>query len=143
MRRHRAPASDATTAVMRSRLAARARGVAVVLAVAALAVPAGALAERPATHGEFIAVERLLAASEESLHVRLDWVKVSTRGPFALAYLSGEGQTSAIVLRGSGRHWRSLAAISDEGLRCGLVPPAVVADLHLEKFNEGPKPCGP
>jgi hypothetical protein len=70
-------------------------------------------------------------------------VKVSTHGPFALAYLTGRGQTSAIVLRGVGRLWRSLGVISDEGLRCGLVPPAVVADLHLENFNEGSHPCEP
>lgn len=81
--------------------------------------------------------------NEHSLHVHLDWVKVSTHGPFALAYLTGDGQTSAIVLRGHGRRWRSLGAISDEGLRCGLVPPAVVADLRLERYNEGPKPCEP
>jgi hypothetical protein len=109
----------------------------------ALVGPAAALAERPATRTEFAAINRLLAPSEETLHVNLDWVKVSTRGPFALAYLSGKGQISAIVLRGSGRRWRSLGAISDEGLRCGLVPSLVVADLHLEKFNEGPKPCSP
>jgi len=99
------------------------------------------LAEQPATRSEFGAINRLLAATEETLHVHLDWVEVSTRGPFALAYLTGPGQISAIVLRGGGQHWRSLGAISDEGLRCGLVPPAVVAELHLEKFNEGPHPC--
>ena len=109
----------------------------------ALTVPAGALAERPATRTEFSAIDHLLAPSEQSLHVRLDWVKVSTRGPFALAYLTGPGQTSAIVLRGAGRRWQSIGAISDEGLRCGLVPPPVVADLHLERYNEGPKPCEP
>ncbi len=92
---------------------------------------------------ERTAIERLLAPSEETLHVHLDWVRVSTRGPFALAYFTGKGQTSAIVLRGGGRYWRGLATISDEGLRCGLVPPPVVADLHLEKYNEGPKPCEP
>jgi hypothetical protein len=124
---------------------ARARVVAVGIAAAAFALAgsAAALAERPATRTEFAAINRLLAPSEHSLHVHLEWVKVSTRGPFALAYLTGEGQTGAIVLRGAGRRWRSLAAISDEGLRCGLVPPAVVADLHLEKFNEGPHPCEP
>jgi len=120
-------------------------GVAVGLAAVAVALagPATVLAERPATRAEAAAIDRVLAPSEASLHVRLAWVKVSTRGPFALAYLSGRAQVSAIVLRGSGRRWRSLAAISDEGLRCGLVPPAVVADLHLERYNEGPKPCGP
>lgn len=130
---------------MRSRLAARARGVAVGVAVAAVALvgPAAALAERPATRSEVAAINRLLAPSEETLRVRLHWVRVSTRGPFALAYLTGEGQISAIVLRGAGQRWRSLAAISDEGLRCGLVPSRVVADLQLEKFNEGPHPCEP
>jgi hypothetical protein len=97
--------------------------------------------ERPATRAERRTISRLLAATERSLHVHVDWVKVSTRGPFALVYLSGPGQVSAIVLRGSGRQWRGLAVISDEGLRCGLVPPAVVVELHLEKYNEGPKPC--
>jgi hypothetical protein len=33
------------------------------------------------------------------------------------------------------------ATISDEGLRCGLVPAKVVADLQLERYNEGPEPC--
>jgi hypothetical protein len=128
---------------MRSRRAP-ARAVAVLAAaVVALVGPAAALAERPATRSEFTAINRLLAPSKETLHVHLDWVKVSTRGPFALAYLTGEGQTSAIVLRGGGRHWRGLATISDEGLRCGLVPPPVVADLHLERYNEGPHPCEP
>jgi hypothetical protein len=130
---------------MRSRRApALARGVAV-LAAATFAVvgPAAALAERPATSAEVTAINRLLASSEETLHVHLDLVKVSTRGPFALAYLKGPGQISTIVLRGSRRQWRSLGAISDEGLRCGLVPPRVVADLHLERYNEGPHPCEP
>jgi hypothetical protein len=143
------PASAPTTIaviIMRSRRSARTRGVAVGLATLVLALlvgPVAALAERPATRTEYTAINRLLASSEASLHTRLDWVKVSTRGPFALAYLSGPGQVSAIVLQGSGRHWRSLAAISDEGLRCGLVPPPVVADLHLERYNEGPHPCEP
>jgi hypothetical protein len=128
---------------MRSRLPARARVVAVALAIGALTASAGALAERPATRTEFSAIDHLLAPSEQSLHVRLDWVKVSTRGPFALAYLTGAEQTGAIVLRGAGRRWRSLGAISDEGLRCGLVPPRVIADLHLERYNGGPKPCEP
>ena len=130
---------------MRSRLPGRARVVAVLSAAAAFALvgPAAALAERPATRTEFAAINRLLAPSEETLHVNLDWVKVSTRGPFALAYLSGKGQISAIVLRGGGRHWRGLATISDEGLRCGLVSPPVVTDLHLERYNEGPHPCEP
>ena len=96
-----------------------------------------------ATRAEFGAIDRLLAPTERTLDVALRWVRVSGRGPFALAYLNGAGQVSAIVLRGTGTHWRSLAAISDEGLRCGLVPPGVVSDLQLERYNEGPHPCGP
>jgi hypothetical protein len=114
---------------------------ALVACLAVLALPAAtALAERPATAAEFAAIDRSFTATERTLHVRLEWVQVSTRGPFALAYLRG-GQDSAVVLRGSGTHWRGLATISDEGLRCGLVPPAVIADLHLERWNEGPHPC--
>jgi hypothetical protein len=131
---------------MHSRLLrARARVVALLspVAVLSLTVPAAAIAERSATRGELAAINGLLAPTEETLGVRLDWVKVSTRGPFALAYLSGRGQISAIVLHREGSQWRSLSTISDEGLRCGLVPPAVVADLHLERYNEGPHPCGP
>lgn len=111
-----------------------------VLAAVTLAAPAVALAERPARPAEFAAINRLLSPSASSLHDRLEWVHVSTRGPFALAYLTGP-QEAAIVLRGSGARWASLAAISDEGLRCGLVPAAVVADLRLERYNDGPKPC--
>ena len=112
------------------------------LAAITLAAPAVALAERPARPPEFGAINRLLGASERSLHTRLLWVHVSTRGPYALAYLAGS-QEAAIVLRGAGIRWRSLAVISDEGLRCGLVPTPVVADLDLERFNIGPKPCAP
>jgi hypothetical protein len=112
-----------------------------IMAALAIALPALALGERPATRGESAAINRLLRASERTLHTRLAWVHVSTAGPFALAYLHGPGQVSAILLHGSGEHWRSLATISDEGLRCGLAPAAVIADLHLERFNEGPHPC--
>jgi hypothetical protein len=93
------------------------------------------LAERPATRTEFAAIDRYFAATERSLYVRLDWVRVSTRAPYALAYLSGAEQISVDVLRGAGTSWRNLATISDEGLRCGLVPPSVVAGLHLERYN--------
>lgn len=114
--------------------------LALALAVAAVVCPAVALAQRPATRREFVAINRLLDPSVSSLHDRLAWVHVSTRGPFALAYLSGQ-QEAAIVLRGAGARWTDLGAISDEGLRCNLVPPAVVEDLHLERYNDGPKPC--
>jgi hypothetical protein len=100
-----------------------------------------ALDKRPATPTEFAAIDRYFAGSESSLHVRLDWVRVSTRAPYALAYLSGPEQVSVNVLRGAGAAWRNLATISDEGLRCGLVPPAVVSGLEMEQYNEGPKPC--
>jgi hypothetical protein len=100
------------------------------------------LAGRPATRSEFTAIDYYFRETERTLHNRLAWVHVSTRGPFALAYLTG-GQDTATVLRGGGRHWRGLATISDEGLRCGLVPPPVVAELHLERYNEGPHPCEP
>jgi len=102
-----------------------------------------AIAERPANRREFAAIDRYLAPTERSLHMRLDWVKISTRGPFALAYLSGAGSISANVLRGAGVHWRYFATISDEGLPCGTVPGSVVADLQLERYNAGPKPCSP
>jgi hypothetical protein len=106
---------------------------------------APALAERQATKSEFAAIDHYFRETERSLHDRLAWVHVSTIGPYALAYLSGTGkgdsQEAAIVLEGSGTRWTSIDTISDEGLRCGLVPPSVVADLHLERYNEGPKPC--
>ncbi len=100
-----------------------------------------ALDKRAATPTEFAAIDRYFAGSESSLHVRLDWVRVSTRAPYALAYLAGPEQVSVNVLRGAGRSWRNLATISDEGLRCGLVPPSVVSGLEMERWNEGPKPC--
>jgi hypothetical protein len=78
--------------------------------------------------------------TERTLHVELEWVEVSTQGPFALAYLQG-GQDTATLLRGAGTRWRGIATISDEGLRCGLVPPRIIAGLHLERYNEGPHPC--
>jgi hypothetical protein len=125
------------------RAQARARRVALLAATTfAVVAPTAALAERPATRPEFTAINRLFKRTEETLHVRLDWVNVSTRGPFALAYLRG-GQSSAALLRGSGTQWTDLATISDEGLRCGLAPASVIADLRLERFNEGPRPCGP
>jgi hypothetical protein len=100
-----------------------------------------AAAERPARPTEFAAINHYFAATERTLHVKLRWVHVSTRGPYALAYLAGKGQISANVMRGAGTHWSGLGAISDEGLRCGLVPLAIVAELNLERYNEGPKPC--
>jgi len=122
-------------------MSARSRAALIVmLAAATLLAPALALAERPARPSEFQAINRLLNSSERSLRDQLAWVHVSTAGPYALAYLTGP-QEAAIVLRGAGMRWRWLAAISDEGLRCGLVPAAVVADLHPERYNIGPKPC--
>lgn len=99
-----------------------------------------ALDKRPATPTEFAAIDRYFSATERTLQVKLAWVNVSTVGPYALAYLRG-GQTTVAVLRGAGAAWRNLATISDEGLRCGLVPPAVVSGLEMERWNEGPKPC--
>jgi hypothetical protein len=100
-----------------------------------------ALDKRRATPTEFAAIDRYFSGTERSLHVHLDWVRVSTRGPYALAYLSGPGQISVNVLRGAGTAWRNLATISDEGLRCGLVPAGIVSGLEMERYNEGPKPC--
>jgi hypothetical protein len=106
---------------------------------------APALAERQATRSEFAAIDHYFRETERTLDDRLAWVHVSTRGPFALAYLSsssdGKGQEAAVVLEGSGTRWTSIDTISDEGLHCGLVPASVVADLHLERYNDGPKPC--
>jgi hypothetical protein len=100
---------------MHSRLAVRARVVAVALAVIALAVPAGALAERPATRPEFSTIKHLLAVSEGSLHIQLDWVKVAR----------SHWHTS----QGHGRHSGRAARAGD--LRCrprgfGPRPPSVV-----------------
>jgi hypothetical protein len=100
-----------------------------------------ASAERAATASEWKAINKDLKKSEQSLHQKLVSVKVSTKGPFALAHLVGNGSLSWTVLKGSRAHWRNIDTISDEGLFCGLVPPSVVADLHLERYNEGPKPC--
>lgn len=100
-----------------------------------------ASAERAAKASEWTAINQLLRPSEQSLHEQLVSVKVSTKGPFALAHLAGGGSQGWAVLKGSGSHWRDIDTISDEGLHCGLVPPAVVSDLHLERYNEGPKPC--
>lgn len=117
-----------------------ARAAALLACVVALAATGSASAQRPARPAEFQAIDRLFAETERSLHVRLTWVHVSTAGPFALAYLTG-GQDTATLLRGSGSRWTALATISDEGLRCGLVPARVISDLQLERYNEGPKPC--
>jgi hypothetical protein len=100
-----------------------------------------ASAERAAKASEWTAINQTLRPSEQSLHEQLVSVKVSTKGPFALAHLVGSGSQGWAVLKGSGTHWRNIDTISDEGLRCGLVPPAVVSDLHMERYNEGPKPC--
>jgi hypothetical protein len=110
------------------------------LCAATLVLAGPASAERPATRAEFAAINHYFVSTERTLHDRLAWVKVSTRGPFALAFLSGP-QIAAVVLRGSGDRWRAIDTISDEGLKCGLVPRAVIADLHLERYNEGPRPC--
>ncbi|HSZ69268.1 MAG TPA: hypothetical protein VK756_02790 [Solirubrobacteraceae bacterium] len=110
------------------------------LCAATLALAAPAAAERTATRAEFAAINHYFVRTERTLQDRLAWVKVSTRGPFALADLSGP-QVAAVVLRGSGHRWRAIDTISDEGLKCGLVPHAVIADLHLERYNDGPRPC--
>ena len=68
--------------------------------------PRHLLAERPAPRTKFAAIDRYFAATERSLYVRLDWVRVSTRAPYALAYLSGAEQISVNVLRGAGTSWR-------------------------------------
>jgi hypothetical protein len=118
---------------------------AIALSVVSLAGVSAAVAsaERAANASEWTAINQLLRPSEQSLHEQLVSVKVSTKGPFALAHLVGNGNGSQgwAVLKGSGTHWRNIDTISDEGLRCGLVPPTVVSDLHLERYNEGPKPC--
>jgi hypothetical protein len=111
-----------------------------VLALAGVSAVA-ASAERAARASERAAIDKTLRPSEQSLHEKLVFVKVSTKGPFALAHLMGTGGQGWVVLKGSKAHWRDIDTISDQGLLCGLVPPAVVSDLHLERYNEGPKPC--
>jgi hypothetical protein len=93
-----------------------------------------------ATPTEFAAINRYLGPGARTLDDKLAWVHVSTRGPFALAYLSG-GQEAAVALKGSGSHWRALATITDERLPCGLVPLAVEAELGMERYLPGHRPC--
>jgi hypothetical protein len=96
---------------------------------------------RPATSTEFKAIRELLARGARSLHEQLDWVRVARGWPYALAYLSGADQVSVDLLKRADGRWKDLATISDEGLRCSLIPDAAVRALKLERFNAGPKPC--
>lgn len=111
-------------------------------AVLACLLPASAAAERSATPREWRAIDSYFAQTERSLKDTLAWVHVSTRGPFAFAYLRG-GQTAAVLLTGSGTRWRAIDTVSDEGLRCGVAPRQVIAELQLERYNDGPRPCEP
>jgi hypothetical protein len=79
-------------------------GLAAVLAGLALGCPALALAQRPATPPEFAAVNRLLGPSASSLHDRLQWVRVSTRGP-----------ANNVLIRFCLRESRRLRALSSAG----------------------------
>ncbi len=100
-----------------------------------------ASAERPPSKSERAKIEQLEAPELRGIGDHITKIEVSTKGPYALV-LSAGGQPSADVVKRTGSRWHYVATISDEGLACS-VPAAVVADLHLERYNEGPRPCTP
>jgi hypothetical protein len=111
-----------------------------VVAGVSLALPVAAGAEHPAGKVVFKEIDEYLSPSAATLEDHLAWVRLSDAGPYALVREAG-GQNYYAVLRKRHGHWRVLATISDEGLRCGLVPRAVVRDLHLRRFAGGWIPC--
>ena len=72
--------------------------------------------------------------------VRLEWVQVRHARPIRAGVPARAGRTQ-LSCWGAPRRWRGgLATISDEGLRCGLVPPAVIADLRSRALERGTAP---
>ena len=111
-----------------------------VLAGLSLALPVAAGAEHPAGKVVFKEIDEYLSPSASTLDDHLAWAKLSDAGPYALVHEAG-GQDYYAVLRRRHGHWRVLATISDEGLRCGLVPRAVIRDLHLLRYKDGASHC--
>lgn len=119
------------------------RVAAAIVAVAAslaLALPVAAGAEHLAGKAVFKEIEEYLGPSAATLEDHLASVELSDAGPYALVHEAG-GQGYYAVLRRSHSHWRDLATISDEGLRCGLVPRGVIRDLHLLRYADGRSDC--
>lgn len=115
--------------------------VASAIAAASLLGPVTlARAERAPSRRERTMIRSALAFPRRALHVRTASIKVSTSGPYALVLTAGS-QPGALVLKRVHSHWRDIDNLRDEGLPCGLVPARVIDDLHLERYNEGPRPC--
>jgi hypothetical protein len=117
-------------------------GVAI-FAVAAglsLGLPVVAGAGHPAGKTVFKEIDDYLSPSAATLKDHLASVELSDAGPYALVHEAG-GQDYYAVLKRSHGHWRDLATISDQGLPCGLVPRAVVRDLHLLRYSDGASDC--
>jgi hypothetical protein len=105
------------------------------------ALASSAAADHTASNATFREIDRYLTPSARTLDDHLRSVEVSSKGPYALAHEVG-GQGYYLVLKRKRSGWRAVVTISDQGLRCGLVPKPVISDLHLERYNIGPKPCG-
>jgi hypothetical protein len=105
-----------------------------------LALPVTAGAEHPAGKAVFKEIDDYLSPSAATLEDHLASVELSDAGPYALVHEAGGQDYYAVLLRSHG-HWRDLATISDQGLPCGLVPRAVVRDLHLLNYADGVSDC--
>jgi hypothetical protein len=117
-------------------------GAAIFGAVASLSLglPVAAGAEHPAGRAVFKEIDDYLSPSAATLEDHLASVELSNAGPYALVHEAG-GQDYYAVLKRNHGHWRDLATISDQGLPCGLVPRAVVRDLHLFRYSDGASDC--
>jgi hypothetical protein len=105
-----------------------------------------ALAEHPADSAARAAIGRvLITRSIRSQGGHLGRVELSTKGPFALAGVTGSKTLDAgwILMTLTDRRWIEGPVISDEGLICDQAPAAAISDLHLLHFADGDRCSGP
>lgn len=92
-----------------------------------------AYAEHPASKRTFNAIARYVRPSARTIGDHLQWVKVSNKGPYALAHLAG-GQPYFLLLKHKKVGWRGIADLGYTPVPRS-VPKAVVADLHLKRHE--------
>lgn len=134
---------------MTLRFARKVTAVAIVAGVGLgiIAQPAGA--EHQPSRSAYRAIVRVIAGPLPCSPA-VPWVRISSRGPYALADVrsrscpgSGDVQGGLVLLQGARHRWRVLIVISEEELACDEVPRSVFQDLRLNHYAVGGRCFGP
>jgi hypothetical protein len=123
------------------RSALRSRSALVVTVAVFFGIAVSATAEHLPSSATAQAITR--AVQTGPVRVRVVWIRVSSRGPYALAHVTSHASGPAdILVHDVRRHWRLVSVISDEAWPAIRRPRAVIRDLHLLRDADGRRCCG-